>query len=56
MIQCKHQLLIAIVALPPSQSYFRESGLNYLFPRVEMYIQEPDQELHGIANPIMDGV
>jgi len=37
------------------ESYLRESGMNYLFPRVELYLQEPDQELDKIASPIMDG-
>lgn len=45
-----------IPPLPPSfQSYLRESGMNYLFPRVELYLQEPEQELDKIVSPIMDG-
>ena len=44
-------------SLPPSlpQTYLRDSGLSYLFPRVEFYLQEPQQDLSKVASPIMEG-
>ncbi len=37
------------------QSYLRETGIGYLFPRVELYLQEPDQELTRVQSGVMDG-
>lgn len=37
------------------QTYLRESGLGYLFPRVELCLQEPDQDLVRVDTSVIDG-
>jgi len=43
----------AICIVP--QHHLRETGLGYLFPRVELYLQEPDQDLARVSTHTMDG-
>lgn len=36
-------------------TYLRESGISYLFPRLEYYIQGEDVALETVSTPLMDG-
>ena len=43
--------------LPPApslQTYLRESGLGFVFPRVELCLQEPEQNLTRFETREMD--
>lgn len=37
---------------PHVQDYFIDTGLSLLFPRVELYLQEPDQLLEQVPSPM----
>ena len=43
-----------ICVLIPFQAYLRESGLGYLFPRVELCLQEPEQDLVHVDTTVID--
>ena len=38
----------------PLQTYLRDSGLGFVFPRVELCLQEPEQDLTRLETREMD--
>ena len=51
-----HTLTPSHIAYFHSQTFLRETGIGYLFPRVELFLQEPDQDLSSVDSPIMSGM
>ena len=56
-VSCQVSCEVCDPCLPPApslQTYLRESGLGFVFPRVELCLQEPEQNLTRLETREMD--